>query len=127
MSLTVAGGYMRCQSVNMVDNDPVLWLTKLQNIDTKYYNHVDIRVRFQYSADYISKCQIFFKNNKAMSESNSINFVHDTKDTNGEWVEYSVDLSTKESWTGTVTELRFDPFDAFGYCDIDYIRFTHVE
>ena len=127
MSLTVAGGYMRCQSVNMVDNDPVLWLTKLQNIDTKYYNHVDIRVRYQYSADYISKCQIFFKNNKSMSESNSINFVHDSKDTNGEWVEYSVDLSTKESWTGTVTELRFDPFDAFGYCDIDYIRFTHVE
>ena len=47
------------------------------------------------------------------------------KDSDGEFIEYTVDLSKKMTWTGTVTNLRFDPFDAHGWCDLDYIRFYY--
>ena len=36
-------------------------------------------------------------------------------------------MDVPETFKGNVTYLRFDPFDAFGHMDIDYIRFLTAE
>lgn len=46
------------------------------------------------------------------------------RDSKGEWETYTYDLSKCEFWTGTIKKLRFDPFNAVGTIDIDYMRFV---
>lgn len=42
---------------------------------------------------------------------------------NGEFVTLTYDMSQNSAWNGTLKQLRFDPFDAPGTVEIDYIRF----
>ncbi len=47
------------------------------------------------------------------------------EDTKGEWQTITIDLTTQPNWiiADRITGLRFDPFNAHGEMEIDYIRF----
>ena len=60
----------------------------------------------------------------AWNEAKCIKQLHQSTDSEGEWITYTFDLSEVPAWKDTVTRLRFDPFDATGEMDIDYIRFV---
>ena len=64
--------------------------------------------------------QIFFNHSTyewTERESKKFGLVQD-----GEFHEYFVDFSNLPSWQGTINQLRFDPTNAPGKIEIDYIR-----
>ena len=64
------------------------------------------------------------KDDRGWNEEKSVNIpLKSTSSSNGEWETYTVDINAK-GWTGTITGLRFDPFNARGEMDIDYIKLT---
>jgi len=66
---------------------------------------------------------IYFKTAAAgYSEARSVHTSIE-KSSNGQFVEYIFDMSDKVDWTGTITQIRVDPFDLEGDFEIDYIRF----
>ncbi|MBR4979254.1 MAG: hypothetical protein IKX77_01750, partial [Clostridia bacterium] len=124
MSLNVSDGYMRCQSISSSNLDPMIILPST-SISTSGKTKAEIRVRYQYSASSNHNFQIFFATaNGNWSESNAINISLPSRDTNDGWVTLSVNVPTSFKNMGTVRALRIDPFNAFGYIDIDYIRIT---
>lgn len=105
-------------------NDPQILIDKL-NWNALDYTKFKIKCRYKHNASGNSSMQVFFATSTAaMSGTNSFTISHNSKDTEGEWVTYTYDLSNLSSWTGTITSIRIDPFVATGEMDIDYIRFT---
>ena len=58
-----------------------------------------------------------------MSESMTIKAQLSSTDSGDEWETYRIDLTDNPGWQGTIKKLRFDPFNAVGTMEIDYIRF----
>ncbi len=97
------------------------------NIDTSEYATLEIRCRYKYttSSGEPSSMQIFFTTNMypTWSQASSMWIPLETTDTEGEWVTFTYDLTQLGTFKGTLTDLRLDPFVAYGTMDIDYIRF----
>ena len=127
MSLVVSGDTMTCTSLTD-SKDPIIMSKGALNLDTTKYARLEIKVRYKYDYEKPLDMQMFFVTDKSgnWSEDKSYRFRLESTDSNGEWETYSVDLSTKEGWNGTVKQLRFDPFNAVGTMEIDYIRFLEV-
>ncbi|MCR5352990.1 MAG: S-layer homology domain-containing protein [Clostridiales bacterium] len=124
MSLNVSDGYMRCQSISSSNLDPMIILPST-SISTSGKTKAEIRVRYKYSASSNHRFQIFYSTaNGNWSEANAINIDLPSRDTNDGWVTLSVNVPSSFTSMGTVRALRIDPFNAFGYIDIDYIRIT---
>ena len=95
-------------------------------LPTENYNAVKIRMRHEIDTEQRRWLSIFFTTNfdGALNEAKSIK--KDLVNNGGtEFVEYTVDLSKIETWRGTIQTMRFDPFDAHGWCEVDYIRFYY--
>ena len=69
--------------------------------------------------------QVFFAKNGGISEAQSVKYKYGDNfaSTDGEFVEFVIDMSQNELWNGTVTKLRIDPFNGNGSFSIDYIMF----
>lgn len=70
--------------------------------------------------------QMFFITDKdtGWSESKSVKLMLKSTDSGGEWETYVLDMASCEKWADNITNLRFDPFNASGFMEIDYIRVT---
>ncbi len=85
--------------------------------------------------DYTSKrkndtMQCFFitDKDKNWSESKSVRLKHSVQSTNGEYIVCRFDMSSCSLWKDTITEIRFDPFNATdSECYIYYIRLLENE
>jgi len=124
MSLVTYNGFMSCSSMSD-STDPVInWGSKLNEYAMKY-NKLEIKVRYNYSSEKAQRMQLFFSTDKSsgMSEDKSINIPLNSKDTDGKWEVYTYDLTQLKTWQDKIVSLRFDPFNAKGNMDIEYIRF----
>ena len=123
MSLQSVDGYLHCESLSQ-SKDPVL-LAGNVNFLAEKYNELEIRVRYKYDSEKPTRIAMFFLTNldTTWNEAKCIRQLHTSTDSEGEWVTYSFDLTEFPAWKDTIIRLRFDPFDAVGEMDIDYIRF----
>lgn len=124
MSMTVEDGYLHLASLN-TSRDPVLHNGATLAIPAERYNKLEMRVRYKYDGEKPTRIAMFFLTDKdtAWNEDKCLRTVHNGTDSHGEWETYTIDLADFPAWKDTVTRLRFDPFDAVGEMDVDYIRF----
>ena len=91
------------------------------------YPTLEIRMRHKYEKEGDpSNIAIYFITDvdKKWNEAKAIRTkTHESKDTNGEWVTYTIDMASLKTWTSKIEAVRIDPYDAIGYAEIDYIRF----
>ncbi len=125
MNLSTLGGFMTCQAVS-TSNDPVIYYKNPTEINASDFTKFEIRVRYKYSASTPLHMQMYFStaDHGGMSEYNSFRANYKSTDSNGEWETYVIDLTEFEKWYGKITALRFDPFNAVGDIEIDYMRFS---
>lgn len=127
MSVGAANGALVTESITM-SGDPVIRLGDTLNWNASDYTTLTIRAKFKHSGETGNNnyMQLFFATGESdMSQTNSVRIPLETTDTQGEYKTFTVNLSSVASWTGTITELRLDPFNASsGEMDIDYIRFS---
>lgn len=124
MTLSVANGYLSCRSTSDTI-DPIIRLTGDIELDTARYGTFEIRVRYKYSSEKVQSIKFYYGTNvnSSHSEGKTIVVRLNSMDSGDEWETYTVDLTKLPNWKDTVISLRFDPFDAYGEMDVDYIRF----
>ena len=124
MSLMTYNGNMSCTSMS-TSNDPTITYSQKLGLPALRYTGLEIRVRYKYSSANVQNMQLFFTTDKAtgMSEDKSIKIKLNSKDSENKFEVYTVDLTKLATWQDTIVNLRFDPFNATGSIDIDYIRF----
>ncbi len=87
-----------------------------------------IRAAFHLDPGTVPIAQLFWETNNAggFSETQSYNFLVDN---DGQYHTYELDLASKSSYSGLISQLRFDPIPsghAGDYMDIQYISFSPV-
>ncbi len=128
MSLVVSGGTMKMSTISDTLYDPIMRFERPVQLNASYYSKLQVRVRYKYqnkknTTDHIS---VYFITDKKQSwdEHKSLKLSLPSVDSGEEWVELEYDLKTNAEWKNFVTGLRFDPFNAVGYMEIDYIKFV---
>ena len=124
MQLTVNGGYLSCDSIG-TSTDPILEYGNEILIDTSEYTKLECKVRYKYSGS-AQDLVIYFATDKSgnLNEEKTLRYKLKGTDSGDEWETFTIDLTKLSQWKDTVTKLRFDPFNAVGHMDIDYIRFV---
>lgn len=124
MSLMTNGGYISCVSQTS-GTDPNLVRENEVKLLAEKYDKLELRVRYEYSAENPSIIKMYFLTSKdgAWSESKTLTAKLHGTSSGGEWETYTIDTSANDKWKDIITNLRFDPFAASGSMDIDYIRF----
>lgn len=123
MNLMTDDGYMSCDSLSQ-HTDPTIIYQKDIALLAKKYSAFEIRVRYKYTNPETRWFTMYFATDKSkgLNEDKTIKSMLKSHDSEGEWETYTVDLKNNEFWKDTITGFRFDPFDAYGHMDIDYIR-----
>ncbi|MGN1121806.1 MAG: glycoside hydrolase family 99-like domain-containing protein, partial [Eubacteriales bacterium] len=93
-------------------------------VEAEKYPTLTIRMKWDRSNteknDYLG---IYFKTaNTGLSESRKVSVPIEAS-SNGEFVEFNIDMSAHLQWNGKITGIRVDPFNAPGTFEIDCIRF----
>ncbi len=116
-------GYMSCESTT-ASRDPIIDNQNAVSLDTGKYTRVEMRVRYKHDADAAYACFYFATDSDpALDEAKTIKVTLESSSTGDDWVIIKIDLTEIATWKGICTKLRFDPFNAVGHMDIDYIRF----
>ncbi len=128
MNLFTVDGYMRATSLSD-SRDPIITLEKEMNIPAAKYKAMEVRCRYKYDGSSTQHFCMYFTTDSepSMREAVSIKGNLKSQDSGDEWETYTVDLTENQFWNGIVKQLRFDPFNAVGTMDIDYIRFIEDE
>ena len=109
--------------------DPMFTLKGL-NINTLACNKILVGMKHKFADPETteSRIEVFFATTTetGLSQDKSTSAVISGNSTD-EFVEYVLDFSENEKWTGTVTTIRVDPMSCGGSFDIDYIRFVMDE
>ena len=127
MKLTVKDGYMHAECSDSGTN-PVIFY-KDTKFSSKQYAAFEIRIRYNYTAWKKLPWTLYFLTAPGQSYTQTRAISDDLRSysTGSNWETYTVKLEDVEGWDGTIYGMRFDPFDANGYMDIDYIRFITDE
>ena len=85
-------------------------------------------MKYKYTYEKPLSAQMFFITDKSgnWSEDKSFRFYLESTESGDDWENYSVNLSDNKNWPGTVKQLRFDPFNAVGTMEVEYIRFLEA-
>ena len=104
--------------------DPVMRNTLENPVPAEDYDVVEIRARFD-GKPKDGWMEIFFLTDKdgTWNQQKAIQFAPGKSSTDGGWWEGKVYLSGVNNWKDNITALRFDPFNATGVTEIDYIKF----
>ena len=107
--------------------DPCVMVKGL-GIDATEYSKIKIRMKHDFfegqNVDYKSSIYFTTEENPELSEKQSYHFdllSNSYVDASG-WTVVELDMALANGWTGTVTNLRFDPTNYGGTFTIDYIR-----
>ena len=106
------------------NNDPIFFSPENLSLDCSEYSKIEIRCRWNNTGGYGFNMGFYFITEadpnwtQAKSQHQSMGV-----SSNGEFVTLTYDMSQNSAWNGTLKQLRFDPFDAPGTVEIDYIRF----
>lgn len=125
MNLFTVDGYMRATSITD-SRDPIITFNGDTNFVAAKYKTFEIRVRYKHDSESPQALTMYFTTDSepSMREAVTLKLPLKSNDSKGEWETYTYDLSKCEFWTGTIKKLRFDPFNAVGTIDIDYMRFV---
>ena len=117
-------GFLRMDQVST--GTDVIMTNKLDvPLESRKYNAVKVRMKHEVDNKNTS-WTIYFATDVdgTMNEAKAIRaFVG--ADSKGEFAEYTVDLSKLSTWSSNITNIRFDPYDAHGWAEVDYIRFYY--
>ncbi len=115
-SIYVSGGMLNATASG---NDPALYSPKL-SLDASSYSTLKILVKLNGQSS--DNCVVYFTTDtqETMTEATRVNVLSTVQ--NNDFVELTFDMSGNENWTGKITGIRFDPFNAKGSFEIDYIR-----
>ena len=126
--MLVADGTLMLTQIT--DNgDPIMRLGEDANLNAADYGTLEVRCRYKYDSSYAQHISMYFTTDTqdSMSEALSARLIMPDTDSGDEWVVLTADLTAIEGWKGLIKQLRFDPFNAIGDMEIDYIRFLPKE
>ena len=105
--------------------DPML-STRL-DLDCSKYKTLEIKCKYSLTGASSGYLGFYFAtaSQTGLSESKSVK-CRIEQDSNGYQV-LRFEMYKNEAWSGTLTQLRFDPFDCAGTIDIAYIRFVEAD
>ncbi len=132
MTLATTGGTITMTSMGET-NDPITRYKDgifPEDFYTKKYKGIEIRCRYSYSGNRGLTAFYYTTDlDSQWNEAKCLRITHQTNDTKGEWVILTYDLTAETNWimAERLTGLRFDPFNATGSMEIDYIRFIEDE
>ena len=107
-------------------SQPDLALTSPEfSIDAQEFNKLKISMKYSYPNTSSEALQVFFRTSDqpSFSENKSAKIVLQPGNSNGEFIEYELDFSNNSAWKGTITQIRIDPFNAYGDYALDYVKF----
>ena len=109
--------------------DPAL-TSPVLSIDANRYKTLKIRMKHEIQAEKTDENKgefqlvVYFKSSAGGLSEGRTYRAELEQTSNGEYIEYSFDLSSNADWTGTISGLRIDPFNNVpGEFWIDWIRF----
>ena len=126
--ILVTGGTL--SATQITDNgDPIIRLGEDVNLNAADYGTLEVRCRYKYDSSYAQHISMYFTTDTegSMSEELSARLIMPSTDSGDEWQVLTADLTAIEGWKGLIKQLRFDPFNAVGDMEIDYIRFLPKE
>lgn len=133
MTAVVVDGVMKGSSTERADQkpayDPMLTLANIK-LNTLSCNKLIISMKHDFPESVTSSVvEVFFETDKysGLSQDKSARATITSNSSNGKFIEYTVDFSENEKWSGNVTKIRLDPFTNAGDYEIDYIRFVMDE
>ena len=128
MSLITVDGTMTMATTGEM-NDPVMSYAGDINLTAEQFDKFEIKCRYKYNSDVPQTLTIYFTTDTVPSykEFTTIKAKLESNDTYDEWKTYTVDLTKIPDWKGTIKRLRFDPFNATGTMEIDYMKFIEKE
>ena len=97
--------------------DPLIYQMDV-NADTTKYKKIKVRMKNLTGA---TTASMYFLTDKESNWGGGKRVDAQVTDTK-EYVEYTFDMSTNEKWTGTATQIRFDPTSTTGTVYVDYVR-----
>ncbi|MBM7568379.1 hypothetical protein [Paenibacillus sacheonensis] len=115
LTSSVSGGSLHLSSSG---TDPYMFSSDNLGIAASGNGHVYVRLKNTSSSTGI---QIYFITNSDTSygESKVVNL---PVTANSDYTVYDLNMSGNANWTGTIKQLRFDPANASGTIDVDYIK-----
>ncbi len=126
MTMLVSEGYLSLATVSQEKHaDPMMHSAKVSMPAAKYKT-LEYRVRYEHYSDSKQQLTLYFITDKdsTWSESKTLKIDLPSASSNGEWMEFSYNTAMQPLWKDTITQLRFDPFNAGGTMDVDYLRFV---
>lgn len=120
-------------NINALNADPLIMVN--QSFQAEDYNLIKIRMKHdvEESETRIPMIQIFFsvKNadgtSSALSQTNSFKYANLPYSSDDKFITYTIALTGKSAYAGTISYLRIDPVDLPGSVDIDYIMLTRTD
>ena len=108
-------------------HDPAFHSPEL-NIPAAAYPTVEVRMKTSLPADTSEQAVMYFNTGSGLSEAQTVKIAIASveKDADGFGV-YKFNMKSNAKWTGTISAVRFDPFNCGGSVEIDYIRFIRDE
>ena len=128
MTLVTRDGTMKMTTI-LDTNDPISFYMRTgfpEDFYTKKFTALEMRIRYKYEGGRNNLAFYYITDiDSNYSENKCLRYFFEENDTNGEWITIRIDLAGESNWNGAekVTGLRFDPFNAQGEMEIDYIRF----
>jgi hypothetical protein len=110
----VSGGTLKTNSTGV---DPHMVMSQELGIDSRKYPTIEISMKVEAGG----VGQFFFTtlSDQVYDEKKSKTFIINT---GKDFVTYRLDMSTMSTWAGIISQMRFDPTNAPGKIEIDYIR-----
>lgn len=91
------------------------------------YPILKIRMKWDNQNPKTDNLSVYFKGERTgLSETRKVWVNLPSASSNGEYQEFTFDMSKHLQWYGNITGIRIDPFNALGSFDIDYIRFERL-
>ena len=125
MSLLVADGYLTATNVTNTTDPIISRSSAITPFPAEKYTRIEYRVRYDYESKNNQPLVMYFATDREtnLNEAKTLKIALKGKSSGAEWEEYSMDLADQPLWRDNITTLRFDPFNAVGTIDVDYIRF----
>ena len=108
-------------------HDPAFHSPEL-NIPASAYPAIEIRMKTSLPADTKEMATVYFNEGSGLTEAKTVKIAIASveKDADGFGI-YKFDMKSNDKWAGTISAIRFDPFNSAGSVEIDYIRFIRDE
>ncbi len=116
-------GYLIIDSAVRNNTDPNITKNLGTMIPAAKYSAVEVRMKYDCLA-HPGQISVYFLTafDGTWNEKKRANTSIPKRSSDGEYVTFTIDVSSNENWYGYIKSIRVDPFDTRGYAEIDYIK-----